>query len=151
MKTRLTVLFLILWVGTAFAGPPSLQGGKLMPIGRAHQVGVGWPSMFYEWWHSGTPDWAIGGEVVYGDWSGGYSNVNIGGAFNMPFRWHLKETGSADIALQVKPGILFGSLDEGRFDGNFVFGVRGELSVPVTVELTPKVNLITGTKVKGDP
>jgi len=144
MKTRLTVLFLILWVGTAFAGPPSLQGGKLMPIGRAHQVGVGLPSLFYEWWHSGTPDWAIGGEVVYGDWSGGYSNVNIGGAFNMPFRWHLKETGSADIALQVKPGILFGSLDEGRFDGNFVFGVRGELSVPVTIELTPKVNLITG-------
>ena len=143
MKMRLTVLLLVLWAGTAFAGPPSLQGGKLMPIGTAHQVGVGWPSLFYEWWHSGTPDWAIGGEVVYGDWSGGYTDVEIGGAVNVPFRWHLKETGSADIAFQVKPGILLGSMDAGRGD-RFVCGMRAELSVPVTVELTPKVNLITG-------
>jgi hypothetical protein len=48
MKMRLTVLFLVLWVGTAFAETPSLQGGKLMPVGTAHQVGVGWPSVFYE-------------------------------------------------------------------------------------------------------
>jgi hypothetical protein len=114
-----------------------------MPIGTAHQVGVGWPSLFYEYWRSGTPDWAIGGEVVYGDWSGGFTNLEIGGAVNVPFRWHLTETGSADIALQVKPGILIGSLDEYRGD-HFVFGLRGELSLPVTIELTPEVNLITG-------
>jgi len=143
MKMRLTVLFLVLWVGTAFAGPPSLQGGKLMPVGTAHQVGVGWPSLFYEYWHSGTPDWAIGGELVYGDWSGGFTNVEIGGAVNVPFRWHLKKTGAADIAFQVKPGMLLGSMEAGRGD-HFVFGLRGELSVPVTIELTPKVNLITG-------
>ena len=124
-------------------GRRHLQGGKLMPIGTAHQVGVGWPSLFYEWWHSGTPDWAIGGEVVYGDWSGGYTDVEIGGAVNVPFRWHLKENGSADIAFQVKPGMLLGSMDVGWGD-RFVCGMRAELSVPVTVELTPKVNLVTG-------
>ena len=143
MKMRLTVLFLVLWVGTAFAGPPTLQGGKLMPVGTAQQVGVGWPSVFYEYWHSGTPDWAIGGEVVYGDWSGGFTNVEIGGAFNVPLRWHLKKTGATDIAFQVKPGILLGSMEGGGGD-HFVFGLRCELSVPVTIELTPKVNLITG-------
>ncbi len=143
MKMRLAVLLLTLWVGTAFAGPPSLQGGKLMPVGTAHQVGVGWPSLFYEYWHSGTPDWAIGGEVVYGDWSAGFSDVKIGGAVNVPLRWHLKKTGAADIAFQVKPGILLGSMEAGRAD-RFVFGLRGELSLPVTIELTPKVNLITG-------
>ena len=143
MKMRLAVLLLTLWVGTAFAGPASLQGGKLMPVGTAHQVGVGWPSLFYEYWHSGTPDWAIGGEVVYGDWSAGFSDVKIGGAVNVPLRWHLKKAGSADIAFQVKPGILLGSMEAGRAD-RFVFGLRGELSLPVTIELTPKVNLITG-------
>jgi len=144
MKMRLTVLLLVLWAGTAFAGPPSLQGGKLMPIGTAHHVGVGWPSLFYEYWHSGTPDWAIGGEVVYGDWSGGYTNMEIGGAVNVPFRWHLSKTGSADIGFQVKPGVLLGSMDAGRWGDRFVCGIRAELSVPVTIELTPKVNLITG-------
>lgn len=141
MKMRLVVLVLVLWAGTAFAGPPSLSGGKLMPVGTAHQVGVGWPSLFYEWWHSGTPDWAIGGELVYGDWSGGFTDVEIGGAVNVPFRWHITKTGVTDIAFQVKPGMLLGSTDKGD---HFVFGLRGELSLPVTIELTPKVNLITG-------
>jgi len=143
MKMRLVVLLLTLCTGTAFAGPHSLFGGKLMPVGTAHQVGVGWPSLFYEYWHSGTPDWAIGGEVVYGDWSAGFSDVKIGGAVNVPLRWHLKKTGSADIAFQVKPGMLLGSMEAGRAD-RFVFGLRGEVSLPVTIELTPKVNLITG-------
>jgi hypothetical protein len=143
MKMRLTVLVLVLWAGTAFAGPPSLSGGKPMPVGTAHQVGVGWPSLFYEWWHSGTPDWAIGGEMVYGDWSAGFSDVTIGGAVNAPFRWHITKTGVTDIAFQVKPGMLFASREVGRGD-RFVFGLRGELSLPVTIELTPKVNLITG-------
>lgn len=143
MKMRLTVLVLVLWAGTAFAGPPSLSGGKLMPVGTAHQVGVGWPSLFYEYWQSGTPDWAIGAEVVYGDWSAGFSDVTIGGAVNAPFRWHITKTGVTDIAFQVKPGMLFGSAEVGRGD-RFVFGLRGELSLPVTIELTRKVNLITG-------
>lgn len=143
MKMRFTVLLLILWAGTAFAGPPSLIGGKPMGEGTAHQVGVGWPSLFYEWWHSGTVEWAVGGEMVYGEWSGEFSDIKIGGAVNVPVRWYLAKAGAADIAFQVKPGILLGSMEAGR-DDRFVFGVRGEISLPVTIDLTPRVNLITG-------
>jgi hypothetical protein len=143
MKMRFTVLLLVLWAGTAFAGPATTMGGKEIPVGTSHQVGVGWPSLFYEWWHSGMPDWAIGGEVVYGDWSGGFSDVKIGGAVNVPLRFHLSKMGSADIAFQVKPGFLLGSMEVGRKD-RFVCGLRSELSLPVSIELTPKVNLITG-------
>jgi len=143
MKMRVLVLLLILWTSMAFAGSPSQMGGKLMPEGTAHQVGAGWPSFFYEWWHSGTPEWAIGGEVVYGDWSGEFSDVKIGGAVNVPLRWHLTKSGAADIAFQVKPGILLGSMEAWR-DDRFVFGFRGEISFPITIDLTPKVNLITG-------
>lgn len=143
MKTSLAVLVLVLWVGTAFAGPASMMGGKEMPVGTSHQMGIGWPSAFYEYWQSGIPDWAIGVEVVYGDWSGDFSDVEIGGAVNVPFRWHLSRLGAADIAFQVKPGILLGALEGGR-DNPFVFGLRSELSLPVSIDLTPKVNLLTG-------
>ena len=145
MKMRFAVLLLIvLWTGTAFAGPPSLLGGKALSEGTAHLVGVGWPSLFYEWWHSGTPEWAIGGELVYGDWSGEFSDVKIGGAVNVPVRWHLSGDGEGtDIAFQMKPGFMLGSMDGGR-DDHFVFGLRAEMSLPVTIALTPKVNLITG-------
>jgi hypothetical protein len=50
------------------------------------------------------------------------------------------------MALQMKPGILFANADVGWGD-HFVFGARAELSLPVTVELTPKVNLITGASI----
>ena len=145
MKMRISFLFfaLSLWVGTAFAGPPSLLGGESMPSETAHQVGVGWPSLFYEWWHSGTPDWAIGGELVYGDWSGEYSDMKVAGAVNAPFRWHMNKIGAADVAFQVKPGVLIGSM-EGWRDDHFVFGMRGEISFPITIDIAPKVNLITG-------
>jgi hypothetical protein len=143
MKMRFVVLFLTLWAGTAFAGPPSMMGGSPIPEGTVHHVGVGWPSFYYEWWHSGTMEWAIGGEVVYGDWSGEFSDVKIGGAFNGTLRWCLSEGGGADAAIQIKPGMLLGSMDAGH-DDRFVLGLRGEVGFPVTIDLTPKVNLITG-------
>jgi len=147
MKMRLAVLLFTLCTGTAFAGPPSLLGGKPMSSGTAHQVGVGWPSLSYEWWHSGSPDWAIGGELVYGDWSGAFSDVQIGGAVNVPLRWYLAKTGGADIGFRLAPGFLLGAIDVGHGDDNFVFGLRGEIAVPITVELDPKVNLITGATI----
>jgi len=105
---------------------------------------VGWPSLFYEWWHAGNPDWAIGGELVYGDWSGEFSDVKVGGAVNVPLRWHLNRSGSADIAFRLAPGLLLGAMEGGRNDDRFVFGLRAEAGVPITVDLHPKVNLITG-------
>lgn len=144
MKTRLLLtLVLALCASTALAGPPSLLGGKPMPVGTAHLVGVGWPSLFYEWWHSGSPEWAIGGELVYGDWSAGFSDVEVGGAVNVAFQWHISKVGAADIAFRLTPGILIGSMEGGR-DDHFVFGMRGEIGFPITIDLTPKVNLITG-------
>jgi hypothetical protein len=143
MKMRLAVLLSVLCASTAFAGPPSLLGGKPMSNGTAHQVGVGWPSLFYEWWHSGDPDWAIGSELVYGDWSGEFSDVEIGGAFNVPLRWHIHQSGNTDVAFRLVPGVLIGGIERRR-DDRFVFGLRGEMGVPITVDLHPKVNLITG-------
>ena len=147
MKKRfLLVLLLTLWVGTAFAGPPSLLGGKPMGEGTAHMVGIGWPGLTYEWWHAGAVDWAIGGELVYGDWSAGFSDVTFGGAVNVPVRWYLGKVGAGEMAFQVKPGILFANVDT-RWDDYFVFGLRGELGLPVTIDLTPEVNLITGASI----
>jgi len=146
MKMRLAVLFLTLWASTAFAEPPSLLGGKRIPSGTAHQVGVGWPSLFYEWWHSGTTEWAIGGELVYGDWSGGFSDVEIGGAVNVPLRWHMNQVGAAHIAFRLTPGILLANAKAGR-DDRFVFGLRGEMGFPINIDVHPKVNLITGATI----
>ena len=146
MKRSLAVMLLTLCAGTAFAGPPSLLGGKPMSGGTAHNVGAGWPSLFYEWWHSGNPDWAIGGELVYGDWSGEFSDVEIGGAFNVPLRWHLAKSGPTDVAFRLTPGVLIGNMEHGP-DDDFVFGLRGEFAVPITIDLHPKVNLITGVTV----
>lgn len=152
MKGRLFVLLLMillagLWTaGAALAGPPSLLGGKQMPVGMSHQVGVGWPGFFYEYWQSGIPDWGIGAEILYGDWSGEFSDLEIGGAVNVALRWHLFKSGNTDIGFQVKPGMLLGSMEAGR-DDRFVFGVRAEVSAPVTVDLTPRVNLITGATI----
>jgi len=146
MKKAFATLLLMLFAGTAFAGPPSVLGGKPLPAGTAHNVGAGWPSLMYEWWHSGSPDWALGAELVYGDWSGEYSDVEIGGAFNLPLRWHIAHSGSVDAAFQVTPGVLFGDAEERHQDG-FVFGLRGEFGVPVTIDVSPDVNLITGVTV----
>jgi hypothetical protein len=142
MKLKIILACLLFSSYTAFASGPSLLGGSKMSSDTAHQVGVGWPSLFYEWWHDGTPDWAIGGELVYGDWSGEFSDVEVGFAFNMPFRWQLQESGNADIAMQLKPGALIG-MGEGPAEP-FVFGLRGEFSVPIKIDLDPMVNLITG-------
>lgn len=147
MKTRfLVVLLLILWAGAAFAGPPSLLGGKPVGEGTAHLVGIGWPGLTYEWWHAGAVDWAIGGELVYGDWSAGFSDVTFGAAVNVPLRFYIGKVGAGEMAFQVKPGFLLGYADT-DWDSYFVCGLRGELSLPVTIELTPDVNLITGASI----
>lgn len=145
---RMLAAMVLAWIlaGTAWAGPFSLLGGEPMPAGTAHQVGMGWPSLLYEWWHSGNPDWALVAELVYGDWSGGFSDVKIGGAFQVPLRWHLAGKSPISAAFRLTPGILFAGAETGRKkdDDRFVCGLRGEFAVPVTVDLYPSVNLVTG-------
>ena len=74
------VLLFMFWMipSISFAYPATILGGKRMEYGMAHNVSVGWPSVSYEWWNAGRPDWALGAEIVYGDWSGEYSDVTIG-------------------------------------------------------------------------
>jgi len=38
---------------TAYAGPQSTIGGKRLQSEMVHNAGVGWPSLFYEWWNKG--------------------------------------------------------------------------------------------------
>ena len=124
------------------AGVPTPIGAHTFPARDGHHVGVGWPSLSYDWWNKGSPSWAIGGELVYGDWSGSHSDVEIGFGVNGRMRWALSGNKRASVALQWSPGILLAAT-EGPVD-NFVFGVRSELAVPVTFRLHPRVNLVTG-------
>lgn len=132
----------IFLIPTAYAGPQSVISGKPMSSETAHQVGLGWPSIYYEWWNKGNPDWALAPELVYGDWSGEFSNVDVGAGFSVPLRWRLKTSEKADVALRFSPGVLIADAD-GPGD-RFVFGARGEFGIPVSIDLHEKVNLITG-------
>ena len=51
----------------ALAGPAnSTIGGKRLTNDNVHNVGVGYPSLFYEWWNKGPRqlDWALKGALV---------------------------------------------------------------------------------------
>lgn len=96
--------------------------------------------------HSGRPDWAIGGELVYGDWSGEFSNVDIGFALNVPFRWHLRQSGRADFGFKFAPGALIGSNDAPGND-QMVGAVRAEMGVPISINVTNGINVLTGVTV----
>jgi hypothetical protein len=80
--------------------------------------------------------------LVYGDWSSEYSNVEIGGAFNIPLRWHMKTGGMTEIAFRLSPGILVAS--SGGPSDRFAFGTRLELGVPVSISVADRVNIVTG-------
>ncbi len=145
-KTLLLALFFVsVGATTSKAGPFSIQGGKPLPAGTYHLVGVGWPSLTYEWWHGGGSfDWAIGGELVYGDWVGEHSEVDIGGAFNVPMKFRLGKSGITDVAFRLDPGVLIAAVDGGPGGNEFAAGLRAEMGVPVTIDIDPKVNIITG-------
>jgi len=144
MKKLYLVLALLLLVPSfTFAAPPSLNGGEILSAGqKAHNVGVGWPSAFYEWWNGGRMNWALGGELVYGDWSGEHSDVDIGFAMNLPLKWHLAHRGKVDAAFRFAPGFLIA--DAQGPGSTAVFGIRGEMGVPVSIAVDPKVSILTG-------
>lgn len=141
---------------SALAGPQSTIGAKPLKTDTAHNVGVGWPSLFYEWWHKGKGelDWALGGELVYGDWSGAYSDVAVGFAFNVPLRWHIHTKKHArsttDVGLRFTPGAMVGGSERDnppfgvQLDNRVMGGVRAELAVPVSIDVHERVNVVTG-------
>jgi hypothetical protein len=144
---------------SAFAGPQSTIGGKPLKTDMAHNVGVGWPSLFYEWWNKGKGklDWALGGELVYGDWSAAYSDVAVGFAFNVPLRWHIHHNKHArsttDVGLRFTPGAMVGGSERGtppagvQPESRVVGGLRTELAVPLSIDVHERVNVVTGAAI----
>ncbi|MGB5809257.1 MAG: hypothetical protein WBG86_01930 [Polyangiales bacterium] len=159
---RVTAVALVLGLAvanTAFAGPQSTVGGKPLESDTVHNVGIGWPGLFYEWWNRGRGklDWALGVELLYGDWSGVYSDVSIGLALNAPLRWHIhnrrRPKATIDMGLRFTPGLMVGSSEGPRFRGPGPFepgdrramgGVRAEIALPVSIDVHDRVSVVTG-------
>lgn len=134
----------------ALAGPTnSTIGAKRLRNDDVHNVGVGYPSLFYEWWNRGPRklDWALKGALVYGDWAAAYSRgrfIRIGFGLSAPLRWHLstkqRKKATNDIAFRFTPGVLLA----GNSSDAFTFGVKAEIAVPVSLDVHQRVSVITG-------
>ena len=117
-----------------------------------HKVGAGWPGTHYEWWNKGRKslDWALRGELVYGPWSGAWDDPRIGFALSAPLRFHLwdrkRENSKTDLALRFTPGLLAGSA--ARKTATVI--ARAELAVPVSIDVNPKVDIVTGGAIPVD-
>lgn len=134
----------------AAAGPAnSTIGGKRLRDDNVHSVGVGYPSLFYEWWNKGPRqlDWALRGALVYGDWPTVYADgrfVRIGLGLSAPLRWHLATKRRAkvtnDVGFRFTPGILLAGNDADAF----TFGIKAELAAPVSIDVHERVSVVTG-------
>lgn len=161
MRAAAALVLALVASNTALAGPQSTIGGKPLKTEMAHSSGVGWPSLFYEWWNkgSGSLDWALGAELVYGDWSGAYSDITVGFAFNVPLRWHIHHRSHArsttDVGFRFTPGALIGD-SEGRQGPppagvqparGITGGLRAEIAIPVSIDVHDRVSVVTGTAI----
>lgn len=143
----------------ALAGPAnSTIGGKKLEQDMVHSGGVGYPSMFYEWWNNGKKklDWGLGGDLVYGgSWGAATTSrtgfgsasvrvIRIGLGINGILRWHLAEKErpkvTNDVGLLFKPGVL---ISRGFFD-TFTFGIKTEVGAPVSIDVHERVSVVTG-------
>jgi len=134
----------------ALAGPAnSTIGGKQLRNDDVHNVGVGYPSLFYEWWNKGPHklDWALKGALVYGDWAAAYSRgrfIRVGFGFSAPLRWHLstkkRSKATNDVAFRFTPGMLLAA----NTGDAFTFGIKAEVAAPVSLDVHERVSVITG-------
>ncbi len=161
MRASAALILALMVSNTALAGPQSTIGGKPLKTEMAHSAGVGWPSLFYEWWNKGQGnlDWALGAELVYGDWSAAYSDITVGFAFNVPLRWHIHHRRHArsttDVGLRFTPGALIGDT-EGRQRRppsgvqparGITGGLRAEIAIPVSIDVHNRVSVVTGAAI----
>lgn len=159
MKTlaAATLALVLVSASPALAGPAnSTIGGKKLRNDNVHNVGVGYPSLFYEWWNKGPHklDWALKGALVYGDWAAAYAPdrfIRVGFGLSAPLRWHLstkkRPRTTNDVAFRFTPGILFaGNRDRlaGNRDTAFTFGIKAEVAAPVSLDVHERVSVITG-------
>jgi hypothetical protein len=152
MKTlgAVTLALVLASASPALAGPAnSTIGGKKLRKDNVHNVGVGYPSLFYEWWNKGPRklDWALKGALVYGDWAAAYSRgrfIRIGFGASAPLRWHLstkrRSKATNDVAFRFTPGILLA----GNTGDAFTFGIKAEVAAPVSLDVHERVSVITG-------
>ena len=133
----------------ALAGPAnSTIGAKKLEQDMVHSGGVGAPSVMYEWWNKGKGkmDWGLSGELVYTDWLAAHTGryVKIGLGIDGMLRWNFisnkKPKVQNDFALLVKPGILIA----GSRTDQFVFGIKGEVGLPFTIDVHERVTVVTG-------
>ncbi|MDH3652720.1 MAG: hypothetical protein OEN21_00480 [Myxococcales bacterium] len=148
----------------ALAGPSnSTIGAKKLENDMVHSGGVGYPSMFYEWWNKGKKklDWGLSGDLVYGgSWGvattgsrtrvfgvrvrSGSRFIKIGLGINGLLRWHLsaKERPKVtnDVGILFKPGILLSS----NVGNSFTFGIKTEVGAPVSIDVHERVSVVTG-------
>ena len=143
----------------ALAGPDnSTIGAKKLEEDMVHSLGVGYPSLFYEWWKKGPGllDWGLSGELVYGDWAAfttgerGFNFrvrsrlIRIGFAASGMLRFHLmtkkRPKVTNDTAIIFKPGILL----SGNTLDTFTFAVKTEIGVPFSVDINERITFVTG-------
>ena len=139
-----------LMASPALAGPQNSPiGGKRLQNDDVHNVGVGYPSVYYSWWNRGPRrlDWAIQGDLVYGDWAAAYSRgrfIRVGLGVSAPLQWHLSTKNRSrvtnDVGFRFTPGILL-ARNAGR---DFTFGVKAEVSAPVSIDVHERVSVVTG-------
>lgn len=152
MRFIVTLLLALALASTAFAGPQSTIGGARLENDMVHQVKAGWPSIGYEWWNKGRKslDWALGAELVYGPWSGAWDDPRIAFALSAPLRFHLwdnkRANSKTDLGFRVTPGLMAGSA---AVDTAMVMS-RIELAVPVSIDVNPKVSIVTGGAIPVD-
>ena len=146
MKFITTLLLALLVTSTAFAGPPSTIGGARLESDMAHRVSTGWPATSYEWWNQGKKslDWALGGELVYGPWSGAWDDPRIAFAVYAPLRFHIydkqRPNAKTDLGIRFTPGLMAGSAAV----NTAMVMARAEIAVPVSVDVNPKLSVVTG-------
>ena len=148
----------------ALAGPKnSTIGAKKLENDMVHSGGVGYPSMFYEWWNKGKKklDWGLSGDLVYGGRWGvattgarisafgvrvrsGSRFIKIGLGINGLLRWHLSQKErpkvTNDVGILFKPGILLSS----NIGSSFTFGIKTEVGAPVSIDVHERVSVVTG-------
>ncbi|MEM7135334.1 MAG: hypothetical protein AAF500_02085 [Myxococcota bacterium] len=151
MRKGLGIMLIVLGLASpAMAGPAnSTIGGKRLQNDDVHNVGVGYPSLFYEWWNRGPRklDWAIQGALVYGDWAAAYAPgrfIKIGLGVSAPLRWHLATKNrpkvTNDVSFRFTPGILI----SGNTRNTFTFGIKAEAAAPVSIDVHDRVSVVTG-------
>lgn len=159
-KAIVPFLLVLVMAGPALAGPEnSTIGGKKLQTDTAHSVGVGYPSVLYEWWNrgKGSLDWGLSGELVYANWASftttgtrqfgvrtSSDGIRIGLGISGILRWHLatkkRSKVTNDIAFLFKPGILFA----GNTARTFTFAIKPEFGVPVSIDVHDRVSVVTG-------